>query len=193
MIARHALIDSLSTRRPSVGSGHRQMKARFVGKDQAATIQPGDPAAESLPVGFDPLRSREAFFYAAAQASGAHGKCSRDALVLWLSFSTMPPVPRAWRRVAPPRALATRRATSPSTSPDNRRRAAEAQGSDHHARVSSFWQPCSGSRQKYRRPRRECLRQLHRPAPISLASQLSTPSSVSEWRKSQYQCKRKAL
>jgi hypothetical protein len=38
------------------------MKARFVGEDQAATIQASHPATEFLSVGFDPLRSRKAFF-----------------------------------------------------------------------------------------------------------------------------------
>jgi hypothetical protein len=38
-----------------------------------------------------------------------------------------------------------------------------------------------------------CLRPIHKPAPVLLVSQLSTPSFFNEWRKSQYQCKRKAL
>jgi hypothetical protein len=38
-----------------------------------------------------------------------------------------------------------------------------------------------------------CLHQIHKPAPVFLVSLLSTPSFVNEWRKSQYQCKRKAL
>ena len=193
MIARHALVDSPPTRRAPIRSGHRQMKARFVGEDQTAAIQPGDPATESLPVGFDPLRRRKAFFYAADRVSGAPDKCSRDALALWLFFSDRRLVPRAWRLVARPLAAATRRAVSRLTSPDNHRRAAAVQGSDRHATVSSFGRPCSDRRQKYRRPRRACFRQSHKQVPISLASLLSTPSCVNEWRKSQCQCKRKAL
>lgn len=193
MIARHSLADSLATRRTPVGSGQGQMKASFVREDQAATIQASHPPTESLPVGFDSFGCPEAFFYAAARVSEAHGKYSRDALALWPFFSNRRPVPRVWRRVALPLAVGVRRATSRSMSPDNRRRAAAARGSDPHARVSSFWRGCNGLRQKYQPLRRECLRQFHRLAPVFLASQLSTPSCLNEWRKSQYQCKRKPL
>ncbi len=70
VIARHALIDSRASRRTPIGSGHRQMKARFVGKDETATIQASDPLTKSLSVGFDPFGCRKTFFYAADPTSG---------------------------------------------------------------------------------------------------------------------------
>jgi hypothetical protein len=67
------------------------------------------------------------------------------------------------------------------------------QGSAPHARVSSFWQQYNDKRRKYRPHRQVCLHQRRKQVPFSLASQLSTPSCAIEWRKTEYQCKRKAL
>jgi hypothetical protein len=76
------------------------MKACFVGKDKAATIQASDSATKGLAVGLDPLRSRQTSFYEAGRVSVKHGRQSRDGLRLWSSFSSTPPVQRAWRLVA---------------------------------------------------------------------------------------------
>jgi hypothetical protein len=84
--------------RPPVRPGHRQMEAGLVGEDEAATVEPLHPAAECLPVGFDPLGGREAFFYAAGRAAGAPGRRSRDALRLWPSSSDTRRVLPASRR-----------------------------------------------------------------------------------------------
>jgi len=193
MIARHALVDSFASRRPPVSSGHRQMKARFVGKDETATIQARDSATKSLTVGFDPFGCGKAFFYEAGRVSVTHGRPSRDELRPWPSFSSVLPVQRAWRLVAGRLGFSTTRVTSRPRLLDSRHRAEVARGSDQHARASSFWQRCNGPRQTYRRLRRACLRQIHKRAPVFLVDQWSTPSFVNDWRKSQYQCKRKAL
>jgi hypothetical protein len=193
MIARHALVDSLSTRCTTIGSGQGQMKACFVGKDKTAAIQASDSATKGSPVGCDPLRSSKAFFYEAGRASVRHGRQSRDGLQLWPSFSSVLPVQRAWRLVAGRLGSSTTRVTSHPRLLDSRRHAEAGQGSDPRARASSFWPRCNDPRQTYQRLRQVCLRQFHKPAPVFLVSQWSTPSFVNEWRKSQYQCKRKAL
>jgi hypothetical protein len=193
MITRHALVDSLSTRRTSIGSGQGQMKACFVGEDKTATIQAGNSAPKGLPVGLDPLRSSKAFFYEVDPTSVRHGRQLRDGLRLWPSFSSVLPSRRAWRLVAGRLGSSTTRVTSRPRLLDSRRHAEAGRGSDPRARASSFWQRCNGPRQTYQRLRQVCLRQIHKPAPVFLVSQLSTPSFVNDWRKSQYQCKRKAL
>jgi len=176
VIARYALVDSCATHRTSRGPRHRQMKASFVGEDEPATVQSGDFATQSLAVGFDPLRSREALFSEAHQASVAHGRESRDELQLWLFFSSVPTVPQVRRLVALRLGSATASVTFHSTLPDSLRRAAVGRGSGPLRTASATWQQCGGQRRISQPldPTSHC--RAHMPRQSCRASPLNKPS-----------------
>ncbi len=176
VIARHALVDSPPSRRPPVSSGHRQMKACFVGKDETATIQARDSATKSLTVGFDPLRGGEAFFYEAVRVSVRHGRQSRDALRLWLSFSSEPPVLRVSRQAAARLAGATVPIACHRGWQDSLHRAVSGSSHSLHDSGGANERPCGGQPQRLMPSRLMSLHHFRKPLRSSRVNQSSKPS-----------------
>jgi hypothetical protein len=163
MIARHTLIDSFAPRRAPASPRHRQMEARLVGEDEAAAIQPRDPAAEGAPVGLDPLGGGQTFFYEAGRAFAAPGRRSRDGLRLWPSFSDRPRVLRASRQAAARLAGATVPGACHRGRPDNRHRAASGSSRSLHESGGADERRCAGQPRRLRPSHRASLCHSRKP------------------------------
>jgi hypothetical protein len=176
VVAWHALHHSLPTRSASIQASHCQMKACFVGEDEATAIQRRNLFAKSGTVGFDPLGSREAFFYAAALTFVAPDKESKHAPALWHACSSKLLIQRAWHLAVTRLARAVTGAVCLRGLLGSRHHAASERGSHQHDRVSTFWRRYNDQPQKYGQSRRVCLHHFHKQVQVSLVSQLNTPS-----------------